>query len=105
MTIPKQDAERMILAGKASYTSSVSPEISAVADAATRDKAAIDALGILLHKMNSTMAGLSEDVSSTHHSVEALAGQVSTLTSVAAVEGIAIVVVAVLAVLLRRKPT
>jgi len=123
-TVPEQDAESLILAGKASYTAPVAPEISEVADAATRNKAAMDALGILMGNMNSTMADLSEDVSSTYQSVEALSGQVSTLTSqtsvaavealsgqvstltsVAIVEGVAIVVVAVLAVLLRRKPT
>ena len=104
-TIPEQDAESLILAGKASYTAPVAPEISEVADAATRNKAAMDALGILMGNLNSTMADLSEDVSSTHQSVEALSGQISTLTSVAVVEGIVIVVVAALAVLLRRKPT
>jgi len=103
--VPEQDAESLILAGKASYTAPVAPEISEVADAATRNKAAMDALGMLMGNLNSTMADLSEDVSSTYQSVEALSGQVSMLTSVAVVEGIVIVVVAALAVLLRRKPT
>ncbi len=65
----------------------------------------MDALGILMGNVNSTVADLYEDVSSTNLSVEALSGQISMLTSVAVIEGIVIVVVAALAVLLRRKPT
>ena len=113
-TLPKQDCERLILEGKASYTAPVIPEVSAIADAATKNRAAMDAVDIFIHRLNSIVASFSEGVEAVEgvEAIEALdgkintmAGKINTMTNVAIVEGIAIVVLAVVTVLLRRKPT
>jgi len=87
--IPKEDADRFVEQGLASYTAPMATEITE----------ALSQLSTLTDKMST----LSDKIDTMSDQMNSLIGQVGTLTSVAAAEGIGIIILAIALVLAVRK--
>ena len=95
-SLPKPDAERLVKEGLASYKMPTPPELSAIVEDLAKIK---EEVGALSTTITETSKALTEDL-------RTLGGQLSMLTTAAAVEGFAILVLAVgLAILIRKKPS
>lgn len=107
VSLPKEDAERLIAQGLASYTPPAAPgieELSETVSTMQGDIATIKSgIADLGSKVESLMA-LSDEVSRISESISALTNQISTLTTGVAIEAVVIVILAIgLVIALRRR--